>query len=135
MDRLNNPFTPGAGALPPELAGCAAIIEDGRVLVGRTLLCRYEKSLLPTRLDTNFFDVRFDHISNRGRSFLNAMADCPQDSAIQTNTIASRTGHTIDSGSPVRASLIGIGMIYSPSYGKVACTVPLFADYKKRTMP
>ena len=46
MDRLHNPFAPGAGSLPPELAGRASVIEDGRVLAGRTLLGRYEKSLL-----------------------------------------------------------------------------------------
>ena len=46
MDRLRNPFTPGAGALPPELAGRSSVIDDGRVLAGRSLLGRYEKSLL-----------------------------------------------------------------------------------------
>lgn len=46
MDRMKNPFTPGAGALPPELAGRGEAIEDGRVLSGRTLNGRYEKSLM-----------------------------------------------------------------------------------------
>ena len=43
MDRMKNPFTPGAGALPPELAGRESIIEDGRVLAGRMLRGRYEQ--------------------------------------------------------------------------------------------
>ena len=46
MDRMKNPFTPGAGAIPPELAGRGEAIEDGRVLSGRTLNGRYEKSLM-----------------------------------------------------------------------------------------
>lgn len=46
MDRMKNPFTPGAGALPPELAGRGEAIEDGRVLAGRVLNGRYEKSLM-----------------------------------------------------------------------------------------
>jgi len=46
MDKLKNPFTPGAGAYPPELAGRAAVLEDGRVLAGRMLLGRYEKGLM-----------------------------------------------------------------------------------------
>jgi len=46
MERLHNPFTPGAGALPPELAGRSKIIEDGKILSGRLLLGRYEWSLL-----------------------------------------------------------------------------------------
>ena len=46
MDRMMNPFTPGAGAIPPELAGRGEPIDDGRVLSGRTLNGRYEKSLM-----------------------------------------------------------------------------------------
>ena len=46
MDRMMNPFTPGAGAIPPELAGRGESIDDGRVLSGRTLNGRYEKSLM-----------------------------------------------------------------------------------------
>jgi len=40
MDRLSNPFTPGAGALPPELAGRDKVIEDGKILTRRLLLRR-----------------------------------------------------------------------------------------------
>ena len=39
---------------------------------------------------------------------------------------------TLSSLSPIRASLIRKGMLYSPSHGKVAYTVPLFGDYMKR---
>lgn len=92
-------------------------------------------AFVQTRLDTNFFDVRFDRISNRERCFLRAMADFPQNGDIPTMEIASRMGLTIGSVSPIRSALIGKGMIYSPSYGKVAYTVPMFADYMKRTMP
>lgn len=46
MDRMKNPFTPGAGALPPELAGRGDSIEDGRILSGRVRNGRYEKSLM-----------------------------------------------------------------------------------------
>ena len=61
---LRSPITPGAGALPPELAGRTGVIEDGRVLAGRSLQ----------------------------------------------------------------------GVVYSPEYGAIAYTVPMFADYLKRTM-
>lgn len=36
MDRISNPFAPGAGNPPPELAGREALIEDARVILGRT---------------------------------------------------------------------------------------------------
>ena len=91
--------------------------------------------IVQARLDANFFDVRFDRISNRERHFLRAMAEFDQEVAIPTTEIAAKMGCAIGSVSPVRASLIGKGMIYSPSYGNVAYTVPMFADYMRRTMP
>ena len=63
------------------------------------------------------------------------MADFPQEEGISTTDLALKMGRGISSLSPVRAALIGKGMVYSPSYGKVAYTVPMFADYMKRTMP
>lgn len=40
MDRTRNPFAPGAGTRPPELAGRAQIIEDAAVALERTRLGR-----------------------------------------------------------------------------------------------
>jgi hypothetical protein len=37
--------------------------------------------------------------------------------------------------SPVRAKLIKKGMIYSPAYGDLAFTVPLFDEFMIRAMP
>jgi len=50
MDKIRNPFSPGAGSPPPELAGRDDIIEQARVLLGRVLAGRPEKSLLLTGL-------------------------------------------------------------------------------------
>ena len=50
MDRIKNPFSPGAGSPPPELAGRDAIIEQAEVLLGRIRAQRPEKSLLLTGL-------------------------------------------------------------------------------------
>ena len=36
---------------------------------------------------------------------------------------------------PVRASLIKKGMVYSPSHGDMAFTVPLFDEFMRRAMP
>ena len=46
MNKLDNPFTPGAGFLPPELAGREQVIEDGRVVAGRTKRLRAERGLM-----------------------------------------------------------------------------------------
>ncbi|MBS0637146.1 MAG: ATP-binding protein [Verrucomicrobia bacterium] len=50
MDKLSNPFSPGAGAPPPELVGRDPILEEARVLLGRILRKRPEKSMLMTGL-------------------------------------------------------------------------------------
>lgn len=46
MNKLSNPFTPGAGFLPPELAGRGQVIEDGRVVAARSKLLRAERGLM-----------------------------------------------------------------------------------------
>ena len=86
------------------------------------------------RLDANFFDVRFDRISNREKEFLRMMADFPQEKAVPVSELAERMGRPLSAISPVRASLIKKGMVYSPEYGGIAYTVPMFADYMKRTI-
>ena len=50
MDSISNPFSPGAGAPPPELVGRGPLLEQARVLLGRVKQRRPEKSLLLTGL-------------------------------------------------------------------------------------
>jgi hypothetical protein len=50
MDFLKNPFAPGAGSPPPELAGRDALLEAARVLLGRVRQKRPEKSIIITGL-------------------------------------------------------------------------------------
>ena len=50
MDKITNPFSPGAGSPPPELAGRENILEQARVLLGRIKAKKAEKSLLLTGL-------------------------------------------------------------------------------------
>ena len=46
MDRGKNPFSPGAGSPPPELAGRQAILEDAMVALARVKNGRAEKSMM-----------------------------------------------------------------------------------------
>ena len=46
MDKIRNPFSPGAGSPPSELAGREQILEQARILFGRIKAKRPEKSLL-----------------------------------------------------------------------------------------
>jgi hypothetical protein len=50
MDPIKNPFSPGAGAPPPELVGRDGVLDQARVLLGRVKAKRAEKSLLLTGL-------------------------------------------------------------------------------------
>lgn len=50
MDPITNPFSPGAGAPPPELVGRDPLLEQARILLGRVKQKRPEKSLLLTGL-------------------------------------------------------------------------------------
>ena len=50
MDEMQNPFSPGAGAPPPELVGRDPILEEARILFGRVKRKRPEKSMLLTGL-------------------------------------------------------------------------------------
>lgn len=46
MDPLRNPFAPGAGSRPPELAGRDAILETARISCGRAVLGRSARSMM-----------------------------------------------------------------------------------------
>jgi hypothetical protein len=86
------------------------------------------------RLDQNFFRVRFDRLTRREKEYLRAMAELgsgPQ----RTGDIADVFGAKSTALGPVRASLIKKGMIYSPEYGEMAFTVPLFDEFMCRAIP
>lgn len=86
------------------------------------------------RLDRNFFSVRLDRISDLERKFLRIMADVPGETEKALTDIAERMGRSANSLSMLRRSLIRKGVLYSPSVGTVAYTVPLFGEYMKRVV-
>ncbi len=86
------------------------------------------------RLDQSFFRVRFDRLTGSEKRFLRAMAGLGP-GAHGSGEVADALGVKINSVGPVRASLIGKGMIYSPEHGNVAFTVPLFDEFMLRAIP
>jgi AAA ATPase domain len=46
MDALKNPFSPGAGSPPPELAGRAELLAEARIALGRMKAGRHEQSMM-----------------------------------------------------------------------------------------
>lgn len=86
------------------------------------------------RLDENFFRVRFDRLTPREKKFLRAMTELGK-GPFRTGDIADKLNAKINTLGPVRASLIKKGMVYSPSHGDMAFTVPLFDEFMRRAMP
>lgn len=86
------------------------------------------------RLDANFFRVRFDRLTPSEKSYLRSMAELGP-GPHRSSDIATVLGVKVSSLGPVRAKLIKKGMIYSPTYGEMAFTVPLFDEFMRRAIP
>lgn len=95
---------------------------------------RESTDIVTRRLDENFFRVRFDRLTPRERQYLRAMAELGS-GPHRTGDIADALGAKITSLGLFRANLIKKGMVYSPSHGEMAFTVPLFDEFMKRAMP
>ena len=85
------------------------------------------------RLDEGFFKVRFDRLTPKEREYVIAMAGLGN-GPYRSSAIARLLGEKPTSLAPRRAKIIKKGMIYSPEYGEVAFTVPMFDDYLRRTV-
>jgi len=85
-------------------------------------------------LDESFFRVRFDRLTPSERIYLRAMASLGA-GPHRSGDIAEQLDRAVSSLGPVRSSLIAKGMIWSPSHGDTAFTVPLFDEFMKRIMP
>jgi len=90
--------------------------------------------MVRSRLDQNFFRVRFDRLTPGEKNFLRAMAALGS-GPCRTGDIADQLGVKVTSLGPVRAKLIKKGMIFSPAHGEMAFTVPLFNEFMIRTIP
>ena len=80
------------------------------------------------RLDDGFFKVRFDRLTPKEREYVIAMAQLGP-GPYRSSDIAAALGETQQSLGPRRSQIISKGMIYSPSHGDIAFTVPMFNDY------
>ena len=85
-------------------------------------------------LDESFFRVRFDRLTPLEKRYLRAMADLGS-GPHRSGEIADVLRRDVTSLGPTRAQLISKGMIWSPSHGDTAFTVPLFDEYMHRIMP
>ncbi|WP_215409652.1 ATP-binding protein [Janthinobacterium sp. JC611] len=85
------------------------------------------------RLDEGFFKVRFDRLTPKEREYVIAMARLGN-GPYRSSDVADALGESSQSLGPRRAQIISKGMIYSPSHGDIAFTVPMFNDYLTRNL-
>ena len=86
-------------------------------------------------LDESFFRVRFDRLTPAEKRYLRAMAELGP-GPHRSGDIATALGKPGSNAlGPTRAKLIEKGMVWSPSHGDTAFTVPLFDAFMRRIMP
>jgi hypothetical protein len=85
-------------------------------------------------LDESFFRVRFDRLTLTEKQYLRAMAEIGP-GPHRSGGIADELARQVTSLGPIRSQLIAKGMIWSPSHGDTAFTVPLFDEFMRRIMP
>jgi hypothetical protein len=86
------------------------------------------------KLDSSFYRVRLDRATELEVSYMRAMAELgsgPQQ-AVDVAKLLQRT--TIQCG-PTRAGLIEKGLLYTPTHGYAAFTMPHFDSYMRRVRP
>ncbi len=84
-------------------------------------------------LDESFFRVRFDRLTPLEKRYLRAMAELGP-GPHRSGDIADVLDRKVTSLGPTRNQLIAKGMIWSPSHGDTAFTVPLFDEFMHRIM-
>jgi hypothetical protein len=85
-------------------------------------------------LDASFFGMRLDRLTPSEKRYLRAMAELGP-GPHRSGDIANVLDRKVTSLAPLRATLINKGMIWSPTHGDTAFTVPLFDEFMRRVMP
>ena len=84
-----------------------------------------------SELDIGFFRARLDRTTDAERAYLRAMAQFGP-GPVGSGEVAQALGKTTAQTRSVRDALIKRGLIYSPRWGRLAFTVPMFDEYVAR---
>jgi hypothetical protein len=158
MDRINNPYSPGAGTPPPELSGRDEILEDAKVAFARIKAGRAEKlAEIGSRVLKSFSismkvaetDVTLGMDTEAGfadsgdlqrgvtdakKRYLRGLAELGPGEH-QAGEIAAVFKKKATNFGSARDMLIKKGMIYAPRHGCLEFTVPLFDDFMRHHIP
>lgn len=92
------------------------------------------KKIVLNTLDESFFQVRIARSTEGEIRYMSAMSSLGK-GPYRSQLIAEKMKRKIESISPIRSTLIGKGLVYSPSYGLTNFTVPQYDDYMRRIHP
>jgi hypothetical protein len=84
------------------------------------------------KLDSSFFRVRTDRVTELELQYMRAMAELGAD-AQPAKDVARLLNRTSEQLGPTRSRLIEKGLLYTPAHGLAAFTVPQFDRYMRRT--
>ena len=84
MDPYDNPFAPGAGSRPPELAGRDTLLEQARIACGRAIKGRHARSLMLLGLRGTGKTVLLNEIAKIGRDegLLTSKVEAPEGTSL-----------------------------------------------------
>lgn len=85
-------------------------------------------------LDDGFFRVRTGRMNNPERAYLRAMAEIGP-GPVRSAEVASLLGRASSALGPTRDGLIRKAICYSPRWGEIDFTVPMFDEFMKRWIP
>ena len=91
-------------------------------------------AVVEAKLDDSFFRVRLDRTTDLERAYLRALAELGPDPQA-TGDVAALLDRTSQQCGPTRGRLIDKGLLYTPSFGYAAFTVPKFDQFLKRALP
>jgi hypothetical protein len=90
--------------------------------------------IVEAKLDESFFRVRLERATENELSYMRAMAALGPEPQ-RAKLVAESLDRTIEQLGPTRSRLVEKGLLYTPSRGLAAFTVPQFDRYLLRTQP
>lgn len=92
------------------------------------------KEVYEEKLDSSFFRVRLDRATELEQAYLRAMAELGPEPQL-AGEVAKLLNRTSEQCGPTRSGLIEKGLLYTPSHGYAAFTVPHFDQFMRRSVP
>jgi len=96
--------------------------------------CERAVPLAMAELDAGFFQVRTGRLTDNERTYLRAMAELGP-GPMRSADVANLLGKTTTAVGPIRDRLLKRALCYSPRWGELGFTVPMFDQFMKRWMP